>query len=143
LLPRIPASLTEGQEEEVSRLVDTGSSTSVSAEQAQAQANAYWSTTVWMQFDAREGPNQPVLLDVSFALYPPSYPTSDFPPVLLRFLRWGNFATAGNRHDRLINGAKDGSYLKSFITYVQAMAKNGLFFASTTQTFLMEGFLAS
>jgi len=76
------------QEEEVSRLVDAGRSTSVSAEQAQAQASAYWSTTVWMQFDAREGPNQPVLLDVSFALYPPEYPTSDFPPVLLRFLRW-------------------------------------------------------
>jgi hypothetical protein len=90
LLSRIPTSLTRAQEEEVSRLIHAGRSTSVSAEQA--LTSAHYSTTVWMQFDAREGPNQPVLLDISYALYPSSYPTSDFSPALLQFLRWGALA---------------------------------------------------
>jgi hypothetical protein len=92
-----------------------------------------------MQFDARDGPNQPVLLDVSYALYPSSYPTSDFSLVLLRFLRWGALAAGIIVYGRLINGAKDGSYLKSIIKYAE---KIGLFFASTIRTFLREGLLA-
>lgn len=84
--PQFRLSLTEPQEEEVIKLTKAGRSTSVSAEQA--QAIAHYTENVWMQFDAREGPNQPVILDVSYTLYPNSYPASDFSPVLLRFFRW-------------------------------------------------------
>jgi hypothetical protein len=59
-----------------------------------------------MQFDAKEGPNQPVIVDISYALYPNSYHATDFSPVLLRFLRWETFAAPGNRHCSLINHAK-------------------------------------
>jgi hypothetical protein len=83
------------QEEEVLRLRDTGRLTSVSAELA--QASVHYTTTAWMPFDAREGPNQPILLDICHALFPDSYPTRDFSVVLLRFLRWSDFA-ADNRH---------------------------------------------
>ncbi|KAI0247404.1 hypothetical protein BJV78DRAFT_1246095 [Lactifluus subvellereus] len=72
------------QEEEVSRLTDAGYPTSVSAEQA--QAGAHYTTKISMQFDTEEGPNQPVLLDVSYALCPFSH--NDFSLVLLHFLRW-------------------------------------------------------
>lgn len=82
------------QEEEVSRLADTGRSTSLSAELA--QASAHYTTTAWMPFDTREGPNQPVLLDICYALFPHSYPNRDFSVVLLRFLRWSDFS-ADNR----------------------------------------------
>jgi hypothetical protein len=44
-----------------------------------------------MQFDSRDEPNQPILLDISYALFPHSYPDSDFSPVLLQFLRWDEF----------------------------------------------------
>ncbi|KAI0288303.1 hypothetical protein BC826DRAFT_697603 [Russula brevipes] len=74
------------QEEEVSRLTAAGCPTSVSAEQA--QASAHYTTSVWMQFDSRDEPNQPILLDISYALFPHSYPDSDFSSVLLQFLRW-------------------------------------------------------
>ena len=79
-------SLTGPQEEEVTKLTKAGRSTSVSAEQAQAVA--HYTENVWMQFDARGDPNQPVILDIYYALYPNSYPPSDFSPVLLQFLRW-------------------------------------------------------
>lgn len=84
--PKFRLSLTEPQEEEVTKLTKAGRSTSVSAEQA--QAIAHYTENVWMQFDAKGDPNQPVILDISYALYPNSYPTSDFSPVLLQFLRW-------------------------------------------------------
>lgn len=74
------------QEEEVSRLTKAGYSTTVSAEQV--KATAHYVTNVWMPFDTGEGPHQPVLLGVSYALFPLSYPPSDFSPFLLQFLRW-------------------------------------------------------
>jgi hypothetical protein len=85
----MPTFLTQAQDEEVSRLADAGHLTSVSVEQA--QASAHYTTQIWMQFDTKEGQNQPVLLDVSYALCPFSY--SDFSLVLLQFLRWGDFAS--------------------------------------------------
>jgi hypothetical protein len=67
------------------RLTDLGRSTSISAEHAQASAHS--TATAWMPFDAGEGPNRPILLNISYALYPPSQPTRDFSVVLPRFLR--------------------------------------------------------
>lgn len=74
------------QEEEVSGLTNAGHSTTVSAEQG--KANAHYVTNVWMPFDTGKGPHQPVLLAVSYALFPLSYPLSDFSPLPLQFLRW-------------------------------------------------------
>lgn len=74
------------QEEEVSKLTNAQCSTTVSAEQAKAPA--HYVSSVWMPFDTGEGPHQPVLLGVSYALFPQSYPPSDFSPLLLQFLRW-------------------------------------------------------
>jgi hypothetical protein len=83
-----------------------------------------------MPFDAREGPNQPILLNISYALFPHSQPTRDFSVVLSRFLRYSDFA-AGIRYGSLISDAKGGSYLRSFTTNM--MMRNGLSFASTAQ----------
>jgi hypothetical protein len=112
--PRISISLIGGQEEEVSRLTDAGRPTSISAEHE--RFSAHYTNTAWMPFDAREGPNQPILLEFSYALFPQSYPTMDFSVVLWRFLRWSGFS-AGNRHGWLIRDAEGGSYLRGFITY--------------------------
>jgi len=115
-----------------------GRSTSISAEHAQAVV--HYTTTAWMRFDARESSNQPVLFDIAYALFPQSYPTRDFSVVLLQFLRWSDFA-ADNRHGWLISDAKGGSYLRGFITYAQVMMGDGLSFASTAQTLVVEGLL--
>ncbi|KAI9457638.1 hypothetical protein BJY52DRAFT_1272005 [Lactarius psammicola] len=74
------------QEEEVSRLTNAEYSTTVSAEQV--KATAHYVTNVWMPFDTGEGSHQSVLLGVPYALFPLSYPPSDFSPFLLQFLRW-------------------------------------------------------
>jgi hypothetical protein len=81
-------------------------STSISAEHA--KAIVHYKTTAWMPFDAREGPNWPILLNISFTLFPHAQPTRDFSVVLSRFLRCSDFA-AGNRHGWLISDAKGGS----------------------------------
>jgi hypothetical protein len=123
----------------VSRLSDMGRSTSVSAELE--QANVHYTSTAWMPFDAREGPNQPVLLDISYAVFPYSHPNRDFSVVLLRFLRLSDFA-AGNRRGWLTSDTKGGSYLRGFITYAQVMMRNGLSFVPTaTQSLIAEGLL--
>lgn len=89
-----------------------------------------------MPFDTGEGPNQPILLNIPYALYPHSQPTKDFSVVLPRFLRYIEFA-AGNRNGWLISDTKGGSYPRSFTTNV--MMINGLSFASSAQTFVLEG----
>lgn len=89
----------------MSRLIDTGRSTSISAEHA--QASVHYTATAWMPFDAREGPNRPILLNISYGLFPHSHPTRDFSVVLLRFLRCSDLA-AGNRLCELIRDAKGG-----------------------------------
>ena len=98
--------LIDGQEEEIFRLTDLGHPTSISAEHA--KATVHYTTTAWMPFDASEGPNRPILLNLSYALFPHAQPTRDFSVVLSRFLRYSDFAT-GNRHGWLISDAKGGS----------------------------------
>jgi len=66
--------------------MDAGSETSVSAEHAKAKV--FDTATAWMQFDTGEGSNKPVMLDISYTLFPLVYPASDFSPLLLRILRW-------------------------------------------------------
>jgi hypothetical protein len=73
------------------RLTDSGRSTSISAEHAQATVHSP-TTAVWMPFDARDGPNRSILIDISYALFPHTQPTRDFSVVLTRFLRCGDFA---------------------------------------------------
>lgn len=85
------------QEEEVSRLTDSGRSTSISAEHA--QASVHYTTTAWMPFDAREGLNRSILLNISYALFPHSQPTRDFSVVLSRFLRWIVSQRFHHKHD--------------------------------------------
>jgi hypothetical protein len=87
--------LIDGQEEEISRLADLGRPTSISAEHA--KATVHYKTSAWMPFDASEGPNRPILLNISYALFPHSQPTRDFSVVLSRCLRCSDFAI-GYRH---------------------------------------------
>lgn len=91
-----------------------------------------------MPFDATDGPNQPILLDLPFALFPHTQPTRDFSVVLSRFFRCSDFA-ADNRHGWPISNAKGGPYLRSFTTNV--VMTNGLSFASTAQILVVEGSL--
>ncbi|KAI0260766.1 hypothetical protein BC834DRAFT_845969 [Gloeopeniophorella convolvens] len=94
------------QEEHVATLTETDRTAVLSSEHA--KASTHYTTTVWMPYDV-DGQTQPLLLDVSYALYPVSYPESDFSPVLLRFFKW---ITSKKLHAASPNGSEGWPILR-------------------------------
>lgn len=95
-----------------------------------------------MPFDTGEGPHQPVLLGVSYALFPLSYPPSDFSPFLLQFLRCAGLAPSILSLGGLTKSAEGGLYPRGFTTYARRPI-SGPYFASTTRRLSMRGLVAS
>jgi hypothetical protein len=95
-----------------------------------------------MPFDTGEGPHQPVLLGVSYALFPQSYPPSDFSPLLLQFLRCGSVAPSTLFVAVLTKTAEGGLCPRDFIKYTPR-AISGLYSALTTRRLSIGGLVSS
>ena len=91
-----------------------------------------------MPFDPGEGPHQPVLLGVSYALFPISYPPSDFSPFLLQFLRCGYIVLSTLLVGGLMKIVEGGLYHRDFTIYTRR-AICGLYFALTIRRLWMRG----